>query len=303
MADYRETAPAGPVGDLLECAWRAAVPGTAGRHQQRVLPDGCMDLLLLGADARSAGDSLGGRLVVAGPDTAAHLASSAPGSVTTGLRFRPGALPALLGAPADALRDRRTDLADVLGRAAAMLPVVDGYTSAPRRSGNDRGIPLGDRAAGDPALRRLLEVVRALRAAGEGRRTQPEPLPRPALRALARGMPAAELADRLGVTSRTLHRRCVATLGYGPSVARRVLRFRAATGLLFDGVAPAEVAARTGYADQPHLSREVRELAGVSPTALTARTEASRTQANRNQANQAQANRSSEEPSGSRTVA
>nr|WP_255426561.1 helix-turn-helix domain-containing protein [Pseudonocardia sp. C8] len=84
-------------------------------------------------------------------------------------------------------------------------------------------------------------------------------------------MPAAELADRLGVTARTLHRRCVATLGYGPSVARRVLRFRAAGALLWDGVAPAEVAARCGYADQPHLSREVRALAGVSPATLAAR--------------------------------
>lgn len=277
MADYRETAPAGPVGDLLECAWRASVPATGAPHHQRVLPDGCMDLLLLG-----------GRLVVAGPDTAAHLACSAPGSVTTGLRFRPGALPALLGVPADALCDRRADLADVLGRAAAGLPAGEGYTRVPRWFPGDRDVPL-DRAAGDgPGLPLLLEVVRALRAADAGRRRLPEALPRPAVRALARGMPAAELADRLGVTSRTLHRRCVTTLGYGPSVARRVLRFRAAAGLLFDGIAPAEVAARTGYADQPHLSREVRELAGVSPTAL---------------APQTQANRSSGEPSGSRTVA
>lgn len=46
---------------------------------------------------------------------------------------------------------------------------------------------------------------------------------------------------------------------------RRVLRLRRAVDLLRAGVAPAEVAARAGYADQPHLSREVRALAGRSP--------------------------------------
>ncbi|WP_224402470.1 helix-turn-helix domain-containing protein [Pseudonocardia sp. ICBG1034] len=234
MRSYAETAPAGPLRAVVEVTWRAHA-GTAP-HVQRVLPDGCMDLLLSG-----------GRAVVAGPDTTAHLAGSRAGGVTTGLRFRPGALPALLGVPADALRDRRVPLADVLdsGRRGLLRPTP----------------------AGDDDAAWLARLALALQAAAVDDRT-PAPLPRAALRALAGGMPAAELADRLGVTGRTLHRRCVATLGYGPAVARRVLRFRAAAALLYDGVPPAAVAARTGYADQPHLSREVRALAGVSPGAL-----------------------------------
>lgn len=240
MSGYRERVPAGPLHALVEVAWQGRAGTTAGA--QRVLPDGCMDLIVLD-----------GRLVVAGPDTAAHTARSAPGSVTTGLRFRPGALPLLLGVPADAVRDRRVELAELLG----------GRAPAGTHPGG-----CGEPAPGDE-LARLLGTVSALRQAAAGtRRPLPEPLPRPALDALVRGVPAAELADRLGVTSRTLHRRCLATLGYGPAVARRVLRFRAASALLFDGVPPAEVAARAGYADQPHLSREVRALAGVAPTRL-----------------------------------
>ena len=264
MAHYREIRPAGPVADLLECAWQARADAP---HVQRVLPDGCMDLLVQG-----------GRLVVAGPDTTAHLASSPAGSVTTGLRFRPGRLPALLGVPAEELRDTRTALDALLARP---LP----------GPGGDPG-----EAPGTP-LALLLEVAAALRAGADApARTLPAPLPPRALRALARGMPVTELADRLGVTSRTLHRRCRATLGYGPAVARRVLRFRTASALLFDGVTPAEVAARTGYADQPHLSREVRSLAGLSPTALAPAPAG-------DGAAQVQANRSSDVPSGSRTVA
>ncbi|MEQ3553738.1 helix-turn-helix domain-containing protein [Pseudonocardia nematodicida] len=301
--DYREIPAAGPAAELVECAWRARTPVAS---EGRVLPDGCMDLIVLG-----------GRIVVAGPDTAAHRTTTPAGSVTTGLRFRPGALPALLGVPAAELRDRRPALDDVLPapRRAALaaapaapaapatvgrLPAAiahrspappEGYVGAAERGPDDPAVPLGD-------LARLFGVLSALRAAADDDRVGlPAPLPRPALRALARGMPAGELADRLGVTTRTLHRRCLATLGYGPSVARRVLRFRTASRLLYDGVPPAEVAARAGYADQPHLSREVRALAGVPATALHPGSPG------RGPDTQVQANRSSDCPSGSRTVA
>ena len=102
------------------------------------------------------------------------------------------------------------------------------------------------------------------------RRGSPAPRPNPGC---ARPRPAAGAAvarprrprTTLGWTTRTLHRRCLTAFGYGPSVLRRVLRFRRAVALLRAGVAPAEVAARAGYADQPHLSRDVRAFAGVSP--------------------------------------
>jgi AraC-like DNA-binding protein len=76
--------------------------------------------------------------------------------------------------------------------------------------------------------------------------------------------------------------------GYGPATLRRILRFRRAVLLLDDGLPNAEVAARAGFADQPHLHREVRELSGV-PLA-TLRQDSS-------------ANRSTQLPSGSATVA
>ncbi|MFD7653946.1 helix-turn-helix domain-containing protein, partial [Actinosynnema sp. NPDC059797] len=58
-------------------------------------------------------------------------------------------------------------------------------------------------------------------------------------------------------------RRSLAAFGYGPKVLHRVLRFDRAVALARRGVPFADVAHRTGYADQSHLSREVRELAGV----------------------------------------
>ncbi|MGH3762128.1 helix-turn-helix domain-containing protein, partial [Actinophytocola sp.] len=97
-------------------------------------------------------------------------------------------------------------------------------------------------------------------------RTGPDPAV-PALLSLARGgARVGAMADAIGLTERQLHRRCLAAFGYGAKVLARVLRFEHAIRLARGGTELADVAYRAGYADQAHLSREVRALAGVSPT-------------------------------------
>ncbi|WP_235716957.1 DUF6597 domain-containing transcriptional factor [Mycolicibacterium goodii] len=91
---YSELAPPPPLRELVECGWQRSGPATPAR----VLPDGCMDLI-----------RLDGRIVVAGPDTTAYLAAASPDPVC-GLRFRPGALPRLLGVPAAEVRDTRVEV-------------------------------------------------------------------------------------------------------------------------------------------------------------------------------------------------
>jgi AraC-like DNA-binding protein len=216
---------------LAECLWTSTAP--AAPETVDVLPDGCMDLVWSGKE-----------LFVAGPDTAPHPYRRPAGLAATGLRFHPGVLPALLRVPADALRDARVPF-DALHPALARRTVAT-------------------LAAGAPAG----PVLTALAAALPG--DPPDHGLQAAAIRLARGGSAAEAADDLGWTTRTLHRRCLDAFGYGPSVLRRVLRFRRAVALLRAGVAPADAAARAGYADQPHLSREVRALAGVSPGRLRA---------------------------------
>jgi AraC-like DNA-binding protein len=82
------------------------------------------------------------------------------------------------------------------------------------------------------------------------------------------GMPVARLAAALGWSERRLGRRFTAEFGLPPKRAARLLRFERAARLLRGGVPAAEAAARAGYADQPHLTREVRAFAGLSPGAL-----------------------------------
>ncbi|KIH99011.1 hypothetical protein LP52_10055 [Streptomonospora alba] len=194
----------------------------------RVVPDGCMDLVWDGS-----------RVLVAGPDTAAHFSDWEPGQVFVGLRLSPGAGPAVVGVPADELRDLRVPLEDVWASGEA------------RRLGEQAGL------AADPGV--SLERAAARRtAAGTGG----DPAMRQAAALLAAGASAADVAEETGLGPRRLHRRSTAAFGYGPRTLGRILRFDRALAAARAGTPFAEVAAATGYADQAHLAREVKALAG-----------------------------------------
>lgn len=208
-----------------------------------VLPDGCMDLLWLN-----------GRLVVAGPDTRGYPTTAPPGTRISGIRFFPGTAPALLGVPARELLDRRADL-DELWCPARVRPLAEFLAAAPD--------PLAglDRIAADAA----------------DATEPPDPAVRAVVRRLAQGSTVAAVAESLGLGERRLHRMSLSAFGYGPKMLGRVLRLQRALSLVRAGTPFAETAFRAGYADQAHLAREVRELAGESVARLIARDRPART--------------------------
>ncbi|MFZ0042211.1 MAG: DUF6597 domain-containing transcriptional factor [Solirubrobacteraceae bacterium] len=219
---YLERSVASP---LVACTWEQT---TTAAHVQRIVPDGCVDLIWSGA-----------RLEIAGPDTGPRLASLTPGSRLVGVRLRPGAAGVVLGAPAWEVRDVSADAGAVLGGdvASALLEAL---------------------AAGqDPHA--------LLRGAVESRGVgAPDPLVVAAVTAL--GRPRARVsavASELGVSARQMQRRIGDAVGYGPKILQRVLRFRRLQAL---PPAPlVELALDAGYADQAHMTAEVTELAGVPP--------------------------------------
>ncbi|WP_019203460.1 AraC family transcriptional regulator [Tsukamurella sp. 1534] len=81
----------------------------------------------------------------------------------------------------------------------------------------------------------------------------------------------AELTERSGWSARYLAMKFTAEFGMGIKQAARLMRFDAARRELEAGAPAADVAVRRGYADQAHLSREVRAFLGLSPSAYLAR--------------------------------
>ncbi|MFD5390142.1 helix-turn-helix domain-containing protein [Streptomyces sp. NPDC127074] len=213
---------------------------TAGTGPQRVLPDGCTDLIW-----SEAGPD--GELLVAGPDTRARLAPGPPGTRAVGLRFAPGQGPAVLGVPAHELRDQLVPLA-ALWPGAEVRRLTERIADAQRT------------AARQAAQGRLLEDA----ALGRLRTAEPpDPVLAAVVAGVSRGTGVAGIAAAVGLGERQLHRRSLAAFGYGPKTLGRVLRLNRALDLARTGVPYAAVAATAGYADQAHLAREVRALTGV----------------------------------------
>jgi len=195
-----------------------------GSPPKRILPDGCMDVIWQD-----------GAVFVAGPDTTAQLPSSPPSAVSRlfALRFAAGTGPAVLGVPADEITDRQVALDDLLPGAEV-------------RRLAEAADPMGALEAF--ALRRWHDPDRAMVAVAAGARA---------------GRPVGAIADECGLSPRHLHRRCKTAFGYGPKTLARILRLQAAVALARSGRPFADVSVAAGYADQAHLSREVRALAGV----------------------------------------
>jgi AraC-like DNA-binding protein len=221
-----------------------------------IMPDGCLDLLWDGT-----------RLFVAGPDTAARRHRSPAGATYVALRFSGGLGPTLLNVPADELRDRTANLDELWpGRQARVLT---------------------EQVEADPAT--VLEAWVVTRAA----RCDQDPLGPRVLSMAKAGTPIALMAERLCISPRQLHRRCLPAFGYGPKHLSRIMRFQRALEEVRCGMPLAQVAVAGGYADQAHLSREVRALAGTTPRGLRGNS----------YVDGSRANRSTGRPSGSWTTA
>jgi AraC-like DNA-binding protein len=223
----------------VACLWASRPTET---YAGRVLPDACIDIIWDGAS-----------VFVAGPDTGPVPIIPRDGQFFAGLRFLPGRAPGFLGVPASDLVDSRVPLADLWGRA----PVDH----------------LADRlaSAASPAVAAsVLDHAVAERAGMAG---APDPLIDELVAIYTTAQPGAATAVRfasraLSIGERRLHRHCCAAVGYGPKMLERVLRFQRARGIARGTTSLALVAALAGYADQAHLTRESRSLAGTTPSDL-----------------------------------
>jgi len=223
----------------VACLWASRPSETSGG---RVLPDACIDIIWDGAS-----------LFVAGPDTGPVPIIPRAGQFFSGLRFRPGSAPRFLRVPACELLDSRVPLTDLWGKAPAdRLAEQLAAAASPAAAAGilDQAVAdLAPRApAPDPLIDELVAMYETTPPAADG---------------------AVQFASRaMSVGERRLHRHCRAAVGYGPKMLERVLRFQRARRIARGTTSLALVAALAGYADQAHLSRECRGLAGTTPSDL-----------------------------------
>ncbi len=240
----------GLVKTLWASAPVAAPPVEDGR--ERVLPTGDAHLAfrLSGPPLRLhlGDDDLAGRTVgsavVGGARAQAYVRSVPGGVASVGAQLAPGAASALLGVPGGELAGRHTALADLWGSVAM-----------------DWSERLADAASPDDRVN-MLEALLASRLR--------EPAAGVAAWALERLQQGASVGEVVGASGYS-HRHFLSLfrkeVGLAPKVHLRVLRFQGAVAALAAGrpTSLAAIAQAAGYADQAHLTREFRDISGVTP--------------------------------------
>lgn len=163
----------------------------------------------------------------------------------------PAGVEALLGAPASELTGRIVPLTGLLGPRAAEL---------------------GDRLMAAPGWAARFTLLDALLGRWMADAEPADSVMTGWLRLQQTGgrMRVGDLAGELGTPRRWLERAFRQRLGQSPGEVARIARFQRALSRIDRGDSLARVAAEGGYADQPHLTRETRALAGATPAELRA---------------------------------
>lgn len=248
--EYSEHTPPAPLDRWVRAIWQLRGPANGRAQPEPVFPDGRMECILNLAhpfqrriDSRTERQpqvfmmgQITGPLHV-GPTGAVDL---------VGIRFQPWGAMLVHPGPMDELRD-------------GQLPTE----ALPRWLHT-----LEERLRNTPdAAHRVALVEAALRAALAGRRSGTDPGRLAAAIDAVGPRSVRALAHGMGLSVRQVERRFRTEVGVGPRTWQRIRRFQGALRLVRDApdVGLARVALLAGYADQPHLTREFRALAGVTP--------------------------------------
>lgn len=247
---YREIVPeTRALRSLVVCYW-TITPSSGLPASHRVLPDGCIDILLTGDAPRSHARVVGTmtRAIVTG--------ASMTGAI--GVRFRPGEAARLLEGAA-ALTDRDAGLDEVWSRRESAE--IDDVLHRGLDAGASHGEPFASIAKRlDLALmRRLTDRAEAV-----------DLRVREAARLLDEGASVRDAAIAVNLSERQLSRRFEARVGITPKTFARVMRLQRASAAIHAGQHAAGAALVAGYVDQAHFTRDAKELAGTTPGGLVA---------------------------------
>lgn len=255
--DYQTFEPPDDLTDFIRCFWTLEAPADPGAPRQRIVPDGCMEMIFHHGDAYRQylpdGSSLiQPRCFVFGQVTRPLEIEPTGRTGIFAVRFEPNGFLALTPEPLSRLADTATPLEDLFGAAGKDLEdTVLAHASTTERMDDVITFlrPILTHVA--TADRLLARAVRTL-SETEG------------------AVSVDELAREVQVNRRRLERRFSSGVGVAPKYLARIVRLQAAVSRLAAGEYDrlTDLAHDAGYFDQAHFIREFREFTGQTPSAF-----------------------------------
>lgn len=238
---YYELPPPPELAMHVMSFWGFEVRLPAGESQvHHIWPDGCVSLSCRVADGKPFG------LGLVGPTTSARKADVEGTFAYRGMRLRPEAARAVLGFAPATIREQMLPAFQVFGASG----LADDVAAADAQSfASVYGDWLSKRGAPEPdgSIRAAVEL--AIESHG--------------------GATVAAMAEAAGLGVRQLQRRFLDAVGITPKEYARIRRVRSTLAAVLRGERSlAALAHDLGFADQAHMTRELGDVTGFTPTVL-----------------------------------
>jgi len=252
--DYKVFTPVPELQQFVKCFWTLEDEGLLEPVKQRVVPDGCMEMIFHYGDLykqylEDGSSIIQPRSFVFGQIT--KYLEIAPTGISgiVSARFLPEGLMPFMTIPVSSLEDKAIDIATVFGENGSNLEErVIAATDNLQRIKLIEGFLLSrleDPKTIDRITKSCVEVI--FQSQGQ--------------------LGMDELADKMNISRRNMERKFASAVGLSPKQLSRVVRLQATLKMLeqnqFSSLTSA--AYENGYYDQAHFIKDFKEFTGTSP--------------------------------------
>lgn len=237
---YREYPTGGSLASHIVCWWTTIVPSTlTAPYVSQILPDACVDFVMVNDRPP----------IIAGPATIPLVVEFEPGTVIVGARFFPGLAPSWFNVAASEMLNTDVSVFDLWGSSTNALHERLATAHSP--------------------MSRLRELQTVLLDRIQSARPV-DPIVSDSICQLAtsRSASVSTIARTAGLSERQLRRRFHDWVGYGLKMLHRILRLQRLLQMsdTMTSLSAADLAIAGNYADQAHMSRDLRDLTDQTAT-------------------------------------
>jgi AraC-like DNA-binding protein len=257
--DYQVFEPSALLQPFVKCFWTLEDEATVSPVRQRVVPDGCMEMIFNYGDRFYQYPEDGSCILQPQSFIFGQITSFleiAPSGVTglVAARFVPEGLAPFLDYPVAYLENKAVAIQDIFGKAGEELAqaIIASLSTRERIHLIEKFLlsKLESQATIDSITHACVETI--LKTQGQ--------------------LGVSELADKLNIHRRNLERRFETAVGMSPKQLSRIVRLQSTLKLLeqkkYSNLT--SLAYESGYYDQAHFIKDFKEFTGISPKSFFA---------------------------------
>ncbi len=252
--DYRTYAPCAALQPFIKCYWLLLAPAETEPQKQRIIPDGCMEMIFHYGDLyrQYLGDGkaiIQPRSFVFGQITQALDIEPTGLSAIFAVRFQPDGFTAFATMPVAQMENRAVPLHELFGEEGVSL-----------ENAIMQAASVEDRISIVETF--LIQKLITPESVREWIKSSVEMIMR-----LNGQMSVEELSDSLQVHRRQMERKFMSVIGLSPKQLAKIIRLQSALRILSaqSNESLTDIAYEGNYYDQAHFIKDFKEFTGVSP--------------------------------------